>query len=223
MDEQEYQFWVNHIQHTIELKEGAFEEFDNWQNRALLGRLLANLNIFPPAIELMESILDEAKKVDDEHYIWALSDLANYYWIQEENKEKVLELLNTAIETMNKIQKSSFPLINKGFLYNQMWQILALAGESKKVSHQINTIIENEENYEFSKTNSLLFYCYFNLALFTYEKGQYEETIYLLKKAYVYSEITEEEIDRVVKTDLSPQRIVSELLSLINRYMYFES
>jgi len=223
MNELEYQFWVNHIQDSIELKEGAFTDFENWQNRALLSRLLANMEIYPPAIELMESILDDAKHEDQEHYIWALSDLANYYWIQEENKGKVLELINIALATMDKIKKTSFPLINKGFLYNQMWQILALVGESTKVTQQINTIIQSKQNDEFSKTNSLLFYSYFNLALFTYEKGKYEETIDLLKKAYSYSEITEEEINRIMKSDLSPQKIVSQLLSLINRYMFFES
>ncbi|TCS84204.1 hypothetical protein [Tepidibacillus fermentans] len=223
MDEQEYRYWVNHVQQVIELKDGAFDEFENWQNRALLSRILANMNIYRPAIKLMESILDEAKKEDEEHYVWALSDLANFYWLQDENKEKVLELLNIAINQMNQLDKNTFPFINKGFLYNQMWQILALAGDSAKVNQQIHIIIQNEELRNCSKTNSLLFYCYFNLALFAYERGEYEKTISLLRRAYSYSEIKQEEIERIVQSDLTLQRKVGEILSLVNRFLYFES
>ena len=223
MNEQEYRYWVNHVQQAVQLKEGAFEEYNNWHNRALLSRLLANMNLYMPAIELMESILVEAKKEDNEHYIWALSDLANYYWVQDENKEKVIELLSGAIETMNRINKSSFPLINKGFLYNQMWQVLALVGEADIVNQQIVSIIEQQGRSTPSKTNSLLFYCYFNLALFAYEKGDIDETIAMLLKAYTYSDIQTEEIEKIVHSDLSPQRVVGQLMSLVNRYMYFES
>ncbi|MFT9486540.1 hypothetical protein TEPIDINF_000976 [Tepidibacillus infernus] len=223
MNEQEYRYWADYVKEYVPLQKGALESYENWHNRALLGRLLANLNIYKPAIELLESILEEVKQEDDEQYIWSLSDLADYYWVSTGDKEHSIELLNLAIDCLSQKTVTSFPLINRGLLYNQMWQIHALSGDTDKVTQEIYSIIKNEEVHKKEeKTNSLLFYSYFNLALLAFEKEDTSQAIQLLKQAYTYSEVNLKEVDHILTLDLSPQGTVSQLLSLTHRHMQFD-
>ena len=223
MDEREYEYWTQQVKQVIPIKEGAFEDYHNWHNRALLGRLLANMNIYEPALELMESILQEAKAEDEEHYIWALSDMANYYWVAKEETEQAYHLIDQAIDSMNHINKTTFPLINKGYLFNQKWQIRALTGEGMTLIEEIEGVINSQLEAEENQSHSLLFYAYFNLALFAYEKDNLERAIALLTEAYQYSNVSEEEVQKILNDSLSIQEKVVQLLSLTHRSMVFDS
>jgi len=223
VEHQEYQYWTKQASRIIPIQTGAFEEYDNWHNRALLGRLLANMNFYEPAIDLLSSILEDAEKEDQEHYIWALSDLANYFWVAQEDREEAFKLINKAIDAMVKSTKNTFPLINKGFLYNQRWQILALSGDSTQAIEEINIMIEQELSLDNDNNrNSLLFYAYFNLALFAFEKGEIEKATQLLKLSYSYSEIRSTDIEDIMQLGLSPQGTVTQLLSLTHRNLQFD-
>lgn len=223
LDEREYQYWTQQVKQVVPIKEGAFEDYNNWHNRALLGRLLANMNIYEPALELMESILEEAKAEDEEHYIWALSDMANYHWVSKEETEIAYNLIDQAIESMNHIQKTTFPLINKGFLFNQKWQIRALTGESISLIEEIENIIHHQLEEKENQSQSLLFYAYFNLALFSYEKDNLERAIALLTEAYQYSNVSEEDVRKILDDNITVQEKVVQLLSLTHRSMVFDS
>lgn len=223
MEQREYKNWVQYVAKFVPIKIDGFQQFDNWYNRALLGRLLANMNLYDPAIELLESILEEAKEEDREHYVWALSDLANYYWAAKEDKDQAFLYLQEAINSFNEGMRSSFPLINKGFLYNQMWQIRALIGDGTIAEQEIIAMIEKEKmKNQSDQTDSVLYYSYFNLALFAFEKGEMDKAIKLLKEGCSYSEIEEQEIEDILQLQLSPQRTFHQLLSLTNRNLQFD-
>ncbi|MFU0801488.1 MAG: hypothetical protein ACFWUE_12745 [Xylanivirga thermophila] len=205
MDRQKYSEWVDYIlsEGRIKPPRKFIEDYDRWEHRIMLGRLLAHDSQYAPAIELFESVTYEDIE-DIDQKIWALMDLGICYWLGKRDMETAIGCLDVALY-LAEDEEVKLKFSRRGEIWYNRLKLIKLVYGSEQADRECNdTMISQILAGQDTKYNSYLYYGYIYKGEEERQKGNLSLAIAYIKKAgaYVMEDTHTLEVEYMYKEDM---------------------
>jgi tetratricopeptide (TPR) repeat protein len=236
MDKKELQKWSEYVFDKWTLPNCITDHYrktlDDWRTKLIIARLLHKSDNLQPALELIESVLNEKiyYKENDEGYFgtyieyidnmaWAYKELGILYWKIYKDGEKGLGYIEEALKIAESID-SKFVIITRGDIFRDKLELLKDLGREEDAISEANNIISF---IDMNIKNSYLFNAYEFKAQCEKEKGMYEDALSYLNVAYdiyFYDESEEHTFknkcrDILERKDISDERKFNEIQCIL--------
>lgn len=239
MDKKELQKWSEYVFDKWTLPNCITDHYrktlDDWRTKLIIARLLHKSDNLKPALELIESVLNEKidYKENDEGYFgthieyidnmaWAYKELGILYWKLYKDGEKGLGYIEEALKIAESIG-NKFVIITRGDIFRDKLELLKDLGREEDAIYEANNIISF---IDMNIKNSYLFNAYEFKAQCEKEKGIYDDALSYLNVAYdiyFYDESEEHTFknkcrDILERKDMSDERKFNEITWILEMH-----